>query len=54
MADGLSQIVIEKLDKNNFQVWKFRIMNFLMGKGYWEFNTSDENEPPLPEIPTQQ
>jgi len=42
MVGGLSQIVIEKLDKNNFQVWKFRIMNFLMGKGYWEFVTSDE------------
>jgi hypothetical protein len=54
MADGLSQIVIEKLDKNNFQVCKFRIMNFLMGKGYWEFITADENEPPLPENPTQQ
>jgi hypothetical protein len=33
MADNLSQIAIEKLDNNNFQVWKFRIMNFLMGKG---------------------
>ncbi len=54
MADGLSQIAIEKLDKNNFQVWKFRIMNFLMGKGYWEFITGDEKEPPLPENPTQQ
>jgi len=43
MVDGHSQIAIEKLDKNNFQVWKFRIMNFLMGKGYWEFVTSDEN-----------
>ncbi len=29
--DGQSQIAIGKLDKNNFQVWKFRIMNFLMG-----------------------
>jgi hypothetical protein len=29
-------------------------MNFLMGKGYLEFITSDENEPPLPENPTQQ
>jgi len=29
-------------------------MNFLMGKGYWEFITSDETEPPLPENPTQQ
>ncbi len=51
MANGLSQIAIEKLDKNNFQVWKFRIMNFLMGKGYWEFITGDEKEPPLPETP---
>jgi hypothetical protein len=54
MADGLSQIAIEKLHKNNFQVWKFRIMNFLMGKGYWEFITSDETKPDLPENPTQQ
>jgi hypothetical protein len=51
---GLSQIVIEKLDKNNFQVWKFRIMNFFMGKGYWEFITSDETQPLLLENPTQQ
>ncbi len=46
MADGLSEIAIEKLDKNNFQVWKFRIMNFLMGKGYWEFITGDDTENP--------
>jgi hypothetical protein len=44
MVDGLFQIAIEKLDKNNFQVWKFKIMNFLMGKGYWEFITCDEIE----------
>jgi hypothetical protein len=54
MADGLAQIVIEKLYKNNFQVWKFKIMNFLMGKGYWEFINGDEKEPLLPENPTQQ
>jgi hypothetical protein len=29
-------------------------MNFLMGKGYWEFIIGDEKEPPLPENPTQQ
>jgi hypothetical protein len=29
-------------------------MNFLMGKGYWEFIIGDENEPPLLENPTQQ
>jgi hypothetical protein len=54
MADNLSQITIEKLDKNNFQVWKFRIMNFLMGKGYWEFISGDETEPLLPKNATQQ
>jgi hypothetical protein len=32
MADGLFQIAIVKLDKNNFQMWKFKIMNFFMGK----------------------
>jgi hypothetical protein len=54
MTNNLSQIAIEKLDKNNFQMWKFRIMNFLMRKGYWEFIASDEKEPPLPKNPTQQ
>jgi hypothetical protein len=29
-------------------------MNFLMGKAYWEFIISDDNEPPLPKNPTQQ
>ncbi len=52
MADGLSQIAIEKLDKNNFQVWKFWIMNFLMGKGYREFIIDDDDEPLFPENPT--
>jgi hypothetical protein len=54
MVDDLSKIAIEKLDKNNFQMWKFRIMNFLMGKGYWEFIIGDEKKPPFLENPTQQ
>ncbi len=29
-------------------------MNFLMGKGYWEFIIGDEKEPLLPENPIQQ
>jgi hypothetical protein len=32
MVDGLFQIVIEKLDKKNFQMRKK--INFLMGKDY--------------------
>jgi hypothetical protein len=54
MADNLFQIAIKKLDKNYLQMWKFTIMNFLMGKGYWEFIIGDETEPLLPENPTQQ
>jgi len=54
MVDGLFQIVIEKLEKNNFQVWKFKNMNFLMGKGYWEFVTGDETKPHFPKNLTQQ
>ncbi len=54
MVNGLFQIAIEKLDKNNFQMWRFRIMNFFMGKGYWEFIIGDEKKPPLLKNPTQQ
>jgi hypothetical protein len=37
MVHGFFQIVIEKLDKY-FQMWKKnKIINFLMGKDYWEF-----------------
>jgi len=34
MVDGLFKIAIEKLNKNNFQMLKFKIMSFLMGKAY--------------------
>jgi hypothetical protein len=34
MSDGINQIVSEKLDKNNFHAWKFRMTNFLMGKDF--------------------
>jgi hypothetical protein len=51
MVNGLSQIVIEKSNKNNFQVWKFNIMDFLMEKGYWEFINIDEKKPPFKKPP---
>jgi hypothetical protein len=39
MVDGLFQIVIEKLDEKNFQMWKkFKIISFLMGNDYWEIH----------------
>ena len=49
-TENASQIVTEKLDKNNFPAWKFRMTNFLMGKGYWEYIEGDlEEAPKIPE-----
>ena len=45
MSENLSTIVSEKLEKDNFQAWKFRMTNFLMGKGVWAFINGDEQEP---------
>ena len=47
--DSLSNIVGDKLDKNNFHAWKFRMTNFLMGKGYWEYIRGEMEE--MPELP---
>ena len=33
----------DKLDKNNYPAWKFRMTNFLQGKGYWDY-IDGENE----------
>ena len=50
-TENASQIVTEKLDKNNFPAWKFRMTNFLMGKGYWDYIEGDLEE--APEIPEE-
>ena len=48
--DGIGQIVGDKLDKDNFHAWKFRMTNFLMGKGYWEYIDGDlEDAPKVPD-----
>ena len=44
VAENGGQIVTEKLDKNNFPAWKFRMTNFLMGKGYWQYIEGDLEE----------
>ena len=44
--DGISGLISEKLDKNNFHAWKFRMTKFLMGKGYWEYIEDDQVAPP--------
>ena len=40
--DGITQIVSE----NNFHAWKFRMTNFLMGKGFWDYVEGENEEPP--------
>ena len=50
-GENINQIVAEKLDKNNFHAWKFRMINFLMGKGYWEYIEGENEE--VPQIPKQ-
>ena len=43
-TETINQIVSEKLDDNNFHAWKFRITNFLMGKGNWEYIEGEHEE----------
>ena len=49
--DGLSSIVGDKLNKNNFHAWKSRMTNFLMGKGYWKYTKGEMED--MPELPEQ-
>ena len=52
MADNSGNPMIEKLDKNNYPSWKFRVTNFLIGKGLYEFVSGEEKEPELSEPTT--
>ena len=50
-SDNINQIVAENLDKNNFHAWRFRITNFLMDKGYWEYiDGEQEGAQEFPEV----
>ena len=46
MADISSQI--EKLDKNNYQPWKFRMKNYLIGKNLWGYVSRAMLKPSMP------
>ena len=54
MSNNFNQVVSEKLDKNNYLAWKFRMTNFLKGKVYWDYIVGDnEAAPAIPlEDPT--
>ena len=41
MSDEFHQIVSEKLEEKNYPAWKFRMTNFLKGKGYWDYVDGD-------------
>ena len=47
MADNNINVGIEKLDKDNFQPWKFWMRNYLMGKDLWGYVTSEYEEAEL-------
>ena len=48
MSDNINTVGIEKLDKNNYQPWKFRMRNYLIGKSLWGYVTGEEADPVLP------
>ena len=48
MSDNSNFVGIEKLDKNNYQPWKFKMRNYLIEKSLWGYVTGEEKEPVLP------
>ena len=48
MGKNSNTVGIEKLEKNNYQPWKFRMRNYLIGKSLWGYVTGEEKEPQLP------
>ncbi|MCO5576313.1 hypothetical protein L7F22_030122 [Adiantum nelumboides] len=48
MAKNSNTMGIEKLDKNNYQAWKFKMWNYLIGKILCGYVTGEEVEPELP------
>ncbi|MCO5571071.1 hypothetical protein L7F22_024802 [Adiantum nelumboides] len=41
------QIESENLTEDNFHAWKFRITNYLKGKGYWDYVEGANEAPPV-------
>ena len=48
MSENRDTAGIEKLEKNNYQPWKFRMRNYLIGKSLWGYASGEEVEPKLP------
>ena len=48
MKNNSNNVGIEMFDKNNYQQWKFKMRNYLIGKILWGYVTGEEVEPKLP------
>ena len=48
MIDSNTNVGIEKLDKDNYQPWKFGISNYFMGKGLQKYVIGEDIELELP------
>ena len=42
MAESISSITWEKLNKDNYPRWKLNLRSFLKGQGLWEIVIGDE------------
>ncbi|KAH7403968.1 hypothetical protein KP509_15G002600 [Ceratopteris richardii] len=51
MGDNIAQIVDDKLNKDNYHIWSYRMENFLMGKGLWGLVNGEDECHELPENP---
>ncbi|KAH7302312.1 hypothetical protein KP509_23G066700 [Ceratopteris richardii] len=49
MGDNIAQIVGDKLNKDNYHIWLYRMENFLMEKGLWGLVNGGDECPELPE-----
>ena len=48
MTNNNTNAGIEKLDKDNYQPWKFKMSIYLMGKGLWGYVTGEDTDLELP------
>ncbi|KAH6555585.1 hypothetical protein KP509_1Z242700 [Ceratopteris richardii] len=51
MGDNIAQTVGDKLNKDNYHIWSYRIENFLMGKGLWGLVNGHDECPELRDNP---
>ena len=40
-----SSLPSEKLDRNNFASWEYKMYQYLVGQGYWSYIRAEENRP---------